>query len=310
MWSRPIKTLSASLLLESCEKETRNDGKSASPPAVLCREFNRKYTQSLSPVVFIFSSLLHLDSARGLEPGSCLLFFFSAADILQLLDKYSSRGSAGSVWGQQQTPRRNAEHLSPPPLALRCTASASPGRFAPLPLVATPRRDVGVFSPDLHSLPCKESKWCPAGVSLWPLQAGRGWKAPSLRHFHQGKEATSDGGAVNAEAAIRIYRTTTFLRQAPAKAKTFSFPLTGFSDGWLLRWDVHQVLVKTCDWTILNGCDRLIIRYKIRLYFLGNFTDVPMLDMCIHPFGTIEKKNSFVFWIVWKQLRKHTFHKK
>lgn len=54
------------------------------------------------------------------------------------------------------------------------------------------------------------------------------------------------------------------------------------------------MLVKTSDWTILNGSDRLIIRYKIRLYFLGNFTDVPMLDMCIHPFGTIEKKNFFI----------------
>lgn len=103
--------------------------------------------------------------------------------------------------------------------------------------------------------------------------------------------------AVNTEAAIRISRTTTFLRQAPAKAKTISFPLTGFSDSWLLRWDVHQVLVKTSDWTILNGCDRLIIRNKIRLYLLGNFTDVSMLDMSIHPFGTIEKNNLFICFL-------------
>lgn len=84
-----------------------------------------------------FFQFVTLGLCSGVGAGELPAFFFSAADILQLLDKYSSRGSAGSVWGQQQTPRRNAEHLSPPPLALRCTASASPGRFAPLPLVAT-----------------------------------------------------------------------------------------------------------------------------------------------------------------------------
>lgn len=138
------------------------------------------YTITQPGCVHFFPLCYTWTRLRGRGPGAAgffFFFFFSAADILQLLDKYSSRGSAGSVRGQQQTPRRDAEHLSPPPSALRCTASLAVDALL-LFVSCNPRWDVGVFSPDL-------------------------------------------------------------------------------------RCDVHQGLVKTSDWTILNSSDRLIIRNKI-----------------------------------------------
>lgn len=151
--------------LESYEKDSRNDGKSAS----LCYEFNRKYSQSVSLVVFNFSTLLHLDLARESKLPAFFFFFISPADILQLLDKYSSWGPTGSVRGQQQTPHHNAEHLSLPP-----TGAALHRECPDASLRFIQSWAVGIFSTDLLLLRCKRKQimsWrCFAAIEALPLK--------------------------------------------------------------------------------------------------------------------------------------------
>lgn len=77
------------------------------------------------------SSLSHLDSPLG-SPGAA--WFSLHIDIIQLLDKYSSRGSTGSVQEQLQTRSCNAKRLSQPlpassALLLSPPASSLPSSF-------------------------------------------------------------------------------------------------------------------------------------------------------------------------------------
>lgn len=168
---------------------------------------------SFFPVCYTWTSL---------GAGELPAFFFSAADILQLLDKYSSRGSAGSVRGQQQTPRHNAEHLSPPPLALRCTASASPRRLAPLPLVAT---HVGMLAFSHLTFTLFHAK--KANYVLQVFRCGL-----CRRHFHQGKEATSEGGGDGCKhwSCNPDFSDDNFLTTSTSKSKDHFF-----SAYWIFR---------------------------------------------------------------------------
>lgn len=85
------------------------------------------------------SSLSHLDSPLG---SSGATWFSLHINIIQLLDKYSSQGSSGSLQEQLQTQSCNAKHLSQP----------------------LPASSALLLSPPASSLP---SSFCFLGECLW-----------------------------------------------------------------------------------------------------------------------------------------------
>lgn len=93
---------------------------------VLCHEFNRKYTQSVSPVVFIFSSLLHLAPGSTPRSSRCLLFFFflfPQPTSYSCLINIAVGVVLGQCEGNSRRPTTMQSISACLPLALPCTVS-------------------------------------------------------------------------------------------------------------------------------------------------------------------------------------------